>query len=427
MDEHSAVSLNTQAGIIPEFNINSRDREILKELAIRVADLAVRPIEEEKRKLWYIHNDLGPTRPLIFCDPENGWSEIITAAQMKCNGKLAQKWEMILRKEIFWGESMRDDRVTEAYFNVPYVSEETDWGMHEIKIGGSEKGAYRWESPLKNYEDMNKLHYPEISVDYEKTKKLYELAQEIFGEILTVRIKCAWWWTLGLTRTLVNLRGLEQIMYDMYDYPNELHKLMAFLRDGHLAKLEYLEKAGLLSFNNDGTYVGSGGFGWTHQLPQKDYDGGKVRTIDMWGFGESQETSQVSPEMFAEFIFPYQKPILERFGLNCYGCCEPLNKRWEIIKEIPRLRRVSVSPWANVEDMSVKLENKYILSYKPNPAYLAISEIDEDFIRKSLKEAIKTTRNNCVEIIMKDNNTLGGNPRNAIRWCEIAREEAEKV
>ena len=90
---------------------------------------------------------------------------------------------------------------------------------------------------------------------------------------LTVRLKTCWWWTLGMTWTLVNLRGLEQIMFDMVDNPDGLHRLMAFLRDGHLAKLDYLERNGLLSLNNDGTYVGSGGFGWTHELPAAGFDG----------------------------------------------------------------------------------------------------------------------------------------------------------
>ena len=427
MIDHSVANLSVRERNIPDININKSDRTILRQLANHIANLAARPVEEEKRKLWYRHNDLGSTRPLIFCDPENGWNEVITEDQIECTDKLARKWEMILRKEIFWGESMGDDRVTETHFNVPYVSKETDWGMKEIIVGGYGGGAYRWDAPLKNYEDLTKLHYPGITVDYEKTNSLYELANEIFGDILSVRIKCSWWWTLGLTWVLVKLRGLEQIMYDMYDFPEELHKLMAFLRDGHLSKLDYLEKSGLLTLNNDGTYVGSGGFGWTNQLPQKDYNGKNIRTIDMWGFAESQETSQVSPEMFAEFIFPYQKPILERFGLNCYGCCESLNKRWEIIKQIPRLRRVSVSPWANLEDMSDKLQDKYIYSLKPNPAYLAVHNIDEDYIRRSLKESMRITRHNCTEIIMKDNNTLGGNPQNAVRWCKIAKEEVEKI
>ena len=87
----------------------------------------------------------------------------------------------------------------------------------------------------------------------------------------------------------------------------------------------------------------------------------------MWGFAESQETVGVSPHMFAEFVFPYQLPILERFGLNCYGCCEPLDTRRRIVEKTPRLRRVSVSAWANVERMAEKLGDRYIFSWKPSP------------------------------------------------------------
>lgn len=429
MRPQTAVSLCSSSADLPEVSVSNRDREILRRLAAKVAELAARPIEEEKKKLWYKHNDLETVRPLVFCDPENGWNEIITEDQIECEGELAQTWEVTLRKEIFWGESMGDDRVVEPYFSIPYVADESDWGMHERKIGGDDGGSYRWESPLKDFKDMVKLHYPVIKVEYTKTEEIFNLAKEILGDILTVRIKGIWWWTLGLTWTLVNLRGLEQIMYDMYDYPDELHQLMAFLRDGHLKKLDFLEEKGLLSLNNDGTYVGSGGFGWTRQLPADGFNGTKVFTKDMWGFCESQETSQVSPEMFEEYVFQYQLPILERFGLNCYGCCEALNKRWDIIKRIPGLRRVSVSPWADIADLAEKLQDRYIYSLKPNPAYLAVPNLDEEYIRKSLKDVLKVTRkNNChVEIIMKDNNTLGNNPQNAVRWCKIAQEEAASI
>ena len=408
-------------------SIDRSEREVLRHLAGRVSEHAARSIEDEKRKLWYRHNALEPTRPLIFCDPENGWNEIITDADLECRVELAREWEMILRKEIFWGESMRDDRVIEPYFTVPYVYEESDWGMHETKIGGENGGSYVWEAPLKSYDDMDKLHPPKVTVDYELTDTIFSLADELFGDYLTVRIKGNWWWTLGMTWTLVNIRGLEQIMYDCYDHPEELKQLMGILRDGTLARLDFLEENGLLSLNTEGTYVGSGGFGWTKELPGEDFDSRKVRTIDMWGFTESQETSTWSPEMFGEFIFPYQLPIQERFGLNCYGCCEPLDRRWHIVKNIPRLRRVSVSPWADLEDMADKLGNRYIYSMKPIPTDIAVPVIDEDRIRSDLKKAIKICSDCRLEIIMKDNHTIGKNPQNVIRWCQIAREEAERV
>lgn len=426
MFDQTQATLSTHGEYAADAVISAKDRQVLRRLASQVAELAARPIEQEKRGLWYQLNALEPTRPVIFCDPENGWNEIITIDQFECEGELALRWEMNLRKEIFWGTEMCDDRVIEPYFIVSHVYDESDWGMHERKIGGTDGGSYVWESPLKTYDDLDKLHYPLITVNYEATERVVELATEVLGDILPVRLRTAWWWTLGMTWTLVNIRGLQQIMLDMFDHPDELHRLLAFLRDGHLAKLDFLEENNLLSLNNDGTYVGSGGFGWTNELPKDDFNG-QVRTVDMWGFTESQETVGVSPEMFAEFIFPYQLPIQERFGLNCYGCCEPLDKRWHVVKEVPNLRRISVSPWADIGDMAKMLEDRFIFSMKPSPTDLAMNSFDEELIRAKLRDALEKTRDCRVEVIMKDNHTIRDDPQRVVRWVQIAREEAESI
>jgi hypothetical protein len=147
----------------------------------------------------------------------------------------------------------------------------------------------------------------------------------------------------------------------------------------------------------------------------------------MWGFAESQETVGISPEMFAEFVFPYQVPILERFGLNCYGCCEPLDGRWHVVKQIPRLRRVSVSAWADPQRMAGQLEANFIYSLKPNPADLAMSVLDEDHIRSGLREMLQITNGCHVEIIMKDNHTIRGDPYRVTRWVEMVREEIDRA
>ncbi len=421
-----AVAL--QAGLdTTDLKIDSSDRQVLRRLAGEVAALAVCPIEEEKRDLWCRHNALERTRPVVFCDPENGWNEIITPSQLLCRNPLARQWEMHLRKEIFWGAVMRDDYTIEPYFDVPHIhSGRDDWGLRETRIGGQGGGAFCWESPVKSEADLERLRFPEITVDDGATERLAELAAGIFGDLLIVRVKTSWWWSLGMTRKLVELRGLEQIMYDMIDRPDLVHRLMATLRDGTLAMLDWLEEHGLLSPNNDGTYVGSGGLGWSDELPEPG-SSGRVRPCDMWGFAESQETVGISPQMFAEFVFPYQLPILERFGLNCYGCCEPLDKRWHVVGQFPNLRRVSVSAWANLGQMAEMLGDRYIFSMKPNPTDLAMDTFDEERIRAELREALRITRNCHLEIIMKDNHTINKDPRRVVRWVQIVREEAEDL
>jgi len=425
--EQTALGISTTHGISGDLMITKVDRELLRNLAKIVAELAAHPREAEKKKLWIKLNDLKPVRPLVFCDPENGWNEIITQDQIKCSKPIFRVWEMALRKEIFWATQMNDDRVIEPFFNVPYSYSDTGWGLTETYTSGGNGGSHVWNAPLKDYEiDFEKLHTPEIIVDYKKTNEILNLANDIFGDILKVRLKGIWWWTLGMTMDYIHLRGLENLMMDMMLVPDKVHEMMAFLRDSKLKMLDFLESNKLLSLNTEGSYVGSGGFGWTSELPQKDFISEKVRTIDMWGFTESQETVGVSPEMFEEFVFPYQLPIMERFGLNCYGCCEPLDMRWHIIKKFPNLRRVSVSPWADRTKMAENLKNKYVLSLKPSPTALAMPIMDEEFVRAEIKKDLLITKGCQVEIIMKDNHTLGNNPMNAINWCRIAKEEAEK-
>ena len=426
MADQTVSSLMTQSIRPDRIQMTPADRQVLRGLAARRADLAARPTEDQKRDLWYRHNALEPTRPVIFCDPENGWNEIITEDRIACTGELARSWEMTLRKEIFWAEEMGDDKVVDAVFHAGHVYGESDWGMHEEIHRVAAEGAYCWDAPLKSYDDLDRLHPPTIAVDHEATARLRALAEETFAPLLSVQTRTAWWWTLGMTWTLINLRGLTQVMLDLYDHPAELHRLMGILRDGHLARLDFLESNGLLSLNNDNTYVGSGGFGFTRELPQADF-AGRARTRDLWGFCESQETVQVSPEMFEEFVFPYQMPILERFGLNCYGCCEPLHSRWHVVKRFPRLRRISVSPWADAKKMAEFLGAEYLFSYKPSPADLARPTIDEDRIRAQLRHVLDITRGCRVEVIMKDNHTIGNNPQNVVRWCRIAQEEAQRT
>lgn len=408
------------------------DKRILKELGKQVAEIAGRPIMEEKKKLWINHNNLKKTRPVILCDPENGWNELIPEDQIRCTNSIARHWEDHLRKQIYWGNEMNDDYVVEPYFNLPYVYKEKAWGVAGSTKTATEKKtdldgkSYHIETVLEEYSQVKDITKAELNIDYKTTESLLDLAREIFTDSITVRLNTVWFWSVGLTDDLVFLRGLEKLMYDFYDEPEGIHEVMKILFNGTMERLDFLEKNNLLCLNNDGSFIGSGGMGFIDKLPAEDFDG-KVRTKDMWGLAESQVTVGISPDMFKEFIFPYQKTLMERFGITCYGCCEPLDARFDIVKVVPSLRRVSVSPWANKEIMAAKLKHEYIYSMKPNPARLAVPKMDEELVRREIKETLKITRDNCLELIMKDNHTLSHNPDNIKNWVRIVREEIDSL
>jgi len=422
------VSESIQTGFTAaDLLLRREERGILRDLAEKVAELASLPVMEEKRRLWRRHNKLEKTRPIIFCDPENGWNEIITERQLQCRTRIARRWEMNLRKEVFWGEHMGDDRAIEAVFNVPYTCSGDFWGLPIRYQKAEQLGSFVWDAPLKDYAaDLKKIHPLTFEIDWKVSNGCFELAKALFDGILTVRQKGTWWWSLGITYPAILLRGLENMLTDFHEHPDELKELFSIISAGFMQKLDYLEGANLLSPNHDGTYVGSGGYGYTDELPQRDFCS-RVRCRDMWGFTESQETVGVSPRMYEEFVFPYEKPIMDRFGLTCYGCCEPLDSRWHVVKRHHKLRRVSCSAWAKLDKMAGFLQDQFILSLKPAPSALATPRPEWEAIRAYLRQAIELTRGCRLEIIMKDNHTIGGRPQNVIEWVKIAKEEAEKA
>ena len=53
--------------------ISSKEREIIRELAKQVKDAAQRPEMKKREELWYAHNELKTTDPVIAVFPEMSW------------------------------------------------------------------------------------------------------------------------------------------------------------------------------------------------------------------------------------------------------------------------------------------------------------------------------------------------------------------
>jgi hypothetical protein len=98
-----------------------------------------------------------------------------------------------------------------------------------------------------------------------------------------------------------------------------------------------------------------------------------------------------------------------------------------VVKKHHQLRRVSCSPWADIEKMSTYLEDQFILSLKPLPTPLSFPKLDGKAVRQEIRKLLEMTRDNIVELIMKDNHTIGNRPENVVEWCRIAKEEALRI
>jgi hypothetical protein len=92
---------------------------------------------------------------------------------------------------------------------------------------------------------------------------------------------------------------------------------------------------------------------------------------------------------------------------------------------IPNVRRLSISPFANVETCARSLGARAIYSWKPHPAHL-VGCFDEDHIRRYIKHTLDVSRDCVIEMILKDTHTCEHHPERFTRWAQIAMELAEQ-
>jgi len=409
--------------------ISAPDRRVLRDLAKRTAEIAELPIQAERRELWKKHNSLQPTRPMILVFPEGSWQELLNEKELQCEEEEARLIEWALRSRVYYHEHFQDDTVIEREWVVQKVIHNSGWGLEGRRIPSpTERGAWRFDPVIKDPSDVKRLRFPEIVYDKEATEQKLAEARELFGDILDVKLKGVAHISYHLMSQYTSWRGLEQMMTDMYRQPRMVHDAMAFLEEGHRRILQQYVDQNLLSLNNDGTYHSSGGNGYTDELPKPGFDSDHVRPCDMWASAESQEMAQVGPRQHAEFSLQYEKRLLEPFGLNGYGCCEDLTLKLDDVFTIPKLRRISISPFADVEKCAEKLKGNYIFSWKPHPANL-VGQFDEGAIRRYIRHTIEAAqKHDCVlEMILKDTHTCEHRPERFDRWTQIAREEVIRV
>ncbi len=210
-------------------------------------------------------------------------------------------------------------------------------------------------------------------------------------------------------------------MMDMIDDPEWLHQLAAFLRDGILATHDQAEEAGdwsLIDHKNQAVE-------YAEELPDPAADPAPVPRSKLWYFAAAQELAGVGPEMHDEFVLQYQLPILSKFGLVAYGCCEDLTNKIDMLRRIPNLRRIAVTPWANVAKCAEQIGTDYVISWRPNPTDMVCAEFNPDRIRSITREALQACQGLHVDITLKDIQTVRNEPERLKEWVAITKDVAQ--
>jgi len=402
------------------------DRALLRDLARQVAEIASLPVMAERRAMWERHNALQRVRPMILVFPEGSWGELLPRDVCGCEDEAARRIEWELRRRIYHHAHLHDDTVIEKTWVVHKAIRSTGWGIESRQVPATEdRGAWKFDPVILSPEDLEKLRFPEITHDEAATAGALAEARDLFGYILDGQLKGVAHIGFHPMSGYTRLRGLEEVMMDMVLQPAMLHDAMAFLEDGYRRMTQQYVDQNLLSLNNDGTYHSSGGNGYTDELPQPDAAADRVRPCDMWASAEAQELAQVSPAMHEEFALQYERRLLEPFGLNGYGCCEDLTDKLDLVLTIPNIRRISISPWADVDRCGERLGADCIFSWKPHPSHL-VGRFDEDRVREYITRCCDATRGGVVEMILKDTHTCERRPERFTMWTDIAQDVATR-
>ena len=414
--------------------MTNAEKQYLRELAMTQAELANSALMKEREKMWYDHNECKGIRPMIAAGEGHYWREIWP--QLQCEDPLAREMEYQLQNQIQRVELIGDDKVTPDFYAIRYTVRGPVGGLGE-KTVRSETGAvtdgttgYHIIPQIEIIEDdFHKLtptqfHFPKEELEEKKAR-----VEDIIGDILPAKlVNCTNDWGPSPMRDVIGLMGMENAYMAMAAEPEEFHRLMEFLTEEAIRLYRFEEESGCMYLNNRNHETGSGNWCFTRELPQPDFTG-KVRSVDTWGHLNAEDSAEISPDMFREFVLPYQKRLAKEFGLIYYGCCEPASRFWENgIDQIENVRKLSISPWCDVRYMGERLAGKnIILSRKPKDYYYLGTQVnlDEEAFRQNIRETVEATKGCKMEYILRDVLTIHGNTGKVKRAIEIIREETE--
>ena len=409
----------------------SKDTEILKELGERLAKIAALPIHEEKKKMWRKHNGLQNTRPMVCLD-QLPWHELNIDDELTllCEDEFLRSVEKDIRKTLYRWKRFPADMVVESRVDVPKTVKGLNYGLivvEETLATDAENDvvSHKYIDQCETEEALSMIKPDVITVDPALDQEHLEICNAIFKDIIPVRLSGVSIHS-GVWDRISQARPVNTILMDIIDRP-DFTKLVAekFLALT-MSTVDQCEALGILDpydplVHCTGSYV--------DDLPSSEYDPNKPLAKDCWSFAMAQMFSTVSPAMHDELEIDIMRPLFERFGLMYYGCCEPLDQKINIIKKIKNVRKISISPWAKINESAQQLAGQYVFSGKAHPVHVTLGVLDEVEAKKQAVEMMQACKRNHTpcEIILKDVSTVSGKPEVLSQWEKLIMSLVEEL
>ncbi len=407
--------------------ISTKEKTRLRALAQKQAELANSPVNLARVEEWKRHNAGKRGRPIVHIEIDTFEDEIILPA-LECEDALARRLEADLLRNFTNFTLFDDDWVVPPYFGVQWQTAFHLFGFDITRTTATDANGHNLGHHFNHViadleDDYEKLGQSTWSVDRAANEAYRSAAEDAFGDILPVRMVMASPEAVP-TQKIVHLMGMENMFFNMTDYPQLFAQMMQRIADDYMAYHHFLQNEKLLSSTTGFELLKQGSKCFTDRLPEKE----NPNLNEVWGFMDSQETVSISPQMYRDLIFPCYKQIAAQFGQLSYGCCEPVSAVWEFVKTLPNLRKVSVSPWCDQTMMGAELKSTDIIFHrKPSPNFLGVDKVlDENAVRAHIKETLDAAAGCVVEFTQRDVYTVHDNPEKVRRYVEIIRAQCEK-
>ena len=349
----------------------------------------------------------------------------------RCEDPLCIELETGLRQGIYKWKHMPCDMMIDDFIRIPVAL--CDWGYNiapkikRLQYDDLNTNAFsqHFEDIVKTVEDAQNISALPAHIDNDAQMRLNSLYHDVFDGLIPLRQGGIEMFNLAIWDYINQIHDIQTSLIELIDDPDFIHFLLAKVRDATLKMVDQAETLGAIIEEPSMVHCTGAYIDWERVPPEQ---GKLTNAKNSWAFGMSQIFATVGTDMHEEFEYPYLEPIFRRFGYIYYGCCEPLHNKISMIRKYSNVRKISMSPWADVDIGAANIGKDYVLSNKPNPAFLAKMDLDEDEIRKSLQHTYNACKRNGtpLEFIQKDISTVRYKPQHLWQWAQIAMEIAKQ-
>ena len=318
-----------------------KQKDNIKGLCERIVEISQSERMKANEKLWRVPQTKW-CRDMWRAIPEknsDGKIPFTIALDNSMNGAVTQTdlrnyyndaythLETQLKYKAYYYDNFKDNTVftREAFIWFGVITELSMFGPEIVYFPNRE--PWIKEYIVKDEEDLNRMSLPDFKTSglMPRAHEFYEVFSELTDGKLDIMFPR---WNRGPFCIAAHLNGLENFLCNMLVEPEFAHKLMRYATDS--IKHWSLERSKYL---NEPIVPGN-------------------------LFNDEIETPTMSPQMYEEFVLPYEIELSEFYGgIKYWHSCGNTTDVFELIAKIPNLDIFHVSPWAD-EGKAAKIFSK---------------------------------------------------------------------